>query len=647
MSSVDPLGGRPALGLGLQRDRQRQRRVAIVRAQARDDLARLAGRLARVLREPARLLRRPLRVALDLARERERREPDPRDGLGQRVVHVARQPRALRLGRQVALLRRQPGLGGRLAVQQPARARAGRRDDQVQGGLAEVGLERGGDLLDPGAHRDHPVVDGDEDRREQRRAGPAVQQAAEQRGGERVVEERALRARQHEDHRRQHQLGREVARMAHEHGPDAVPEAQRHERGQPGGDDRQRGQAQLRVVLAADERDQRHEQQARADRDDQLAGGLQPAAGAALAALADPALGVHWTEPAVLQARAEEDRDGDQDHRARQDQRRDDQAHARRGARGAAARGLVRRAAHVVGDVVERLRERHAELLGLQLRGDEALQLLGAVAVAQRLERRAAARPELHLAQRDQHLLADRALERLGDARERQPVAQAGADGHREDVEEVRQLALDPLLAHAARRATTQMSGKNQPMPGGEHDGARRPAAGQQQRERAAEQHQARRLVAVEALHREVARAPGEVQPAVDGLAPRGADRGHDARAHERRHPLEDPPQQRHAAAAVARSRPARAGRPGRGRAASARRPARCRPRTSPAGPASAGRHVSTFVRRRISTNAMTYSVTEKPSASSPSSVVVSSRMMPGEIALIIRIVPAPMPATR
>ena len=85
----------------------------------------------------------PLRVALDLARERERREADARDGLGQRVVHVARQPRALRLGRHLALLRGEPGLGGGLAVQQPARARAGRRDDQVQRGLAEVGLERG------------------------------------------------------------------------------------------------------------------------------------------------------------------------------------------------------------------------------------------------------------------------------------------------------------------------------------------------------------------------------------------------------------------------------------------------------------------------------------------------------------------------
>ena len=80
---------------------------------------------------------------------------------------------------------------------------------------------------------------------------------------------------------------------------------------------------------------------------------------------------------------------------------------------GPPARRLVRRAAHVGGDVVERLRQRHAELLGLQLGGDEARQLLGGVAVAQRLERRAAAGAELHLAQRDQHLLPHGAAERL------------------------------------------------------------------------------------------------------------------------------------------------------------------------------------------------------------------------------------------
>ena len=86
----------------------------------------------------------PGRVALDPARERERREPDPRDGLGQRVVHVARQPRALGLGgRQVALLRGQPRLGLGLAVEQP-RARPRRPPRRpVQGGLAEVGLEGG------------------------------------------------------------------------------------------------------------------------------------------------------------------------------------------------------------------------------------------------------------------------------------------------------------------------------------------------------------------------------------------------------------------------------------------------------------------------------------------------------------------------
>ncbi len=48
------------------------------------------------------------------------------------------------------------------------------------------------------------------------------------------------------------------------------------------------------------------------------------------------------------------------------------------------------RAAHVGRDVVERLRQWHAELLGLQLRRHERLQALGLVALAQRQERLAA-----------------------------------------------------------------------------------------------------------------------------------------------------------------------------------------------------------------------------------------------------------------
>ena len=133
-------------------------------------------------------------------------------------------------------------------------------------------------------------------------------------------------------------------------------------------------------------------------------------------------------------------------------------------------------------------------------------------------------------------------------------------------------------------------------MPRGEHDRGGRAAARQQQRERAAEQDQPRGLVAVEALHRDAAGAPGEVEPAVDRLAPRGADRGHHARAHERRHALEDPAQQRHAPAAVAVDAQPEPLDPGRGRAASGS-PARPMPTaTAASSPASAGRHVSTFV---------------------------------------------------
>ena len=90
-----------------------------------------------------------------------------------------------------------------------------------------------------------------------------------------------------------------------------------------------------------------------------------------------------------------------------------------------AARAARRRAswaadaAHVERDVVERLRERHAELLGLQLGADEGRERLGVVARAQREERVAARGAEVHLPQRGEDLLARRAAERLRHALER------------------------------------------------------------------------------------------------------------------------------------------------------------------------------------------------------------------------------------
>ena len=128
-SSRTPLRGRPALRLGPQRHRAAAaRRPSSSVAQARDDLARLARRLARVLGEPPRLGRRALRVALDPARERERGEADARDGLGQRVVHVAREPRALAPRRPSGAPARRaappPPPGGPAAARAPAPAAA-------------------------------------------------------------------------------------------------------------------------------------------------------------------------------------------------------------------------------------------------------------------------------------------------------------------------------------------------------------------------------------------------------------------------------------------------------------------------------------------------------------------------------------------
>ena len=287
---ADVLDGEVERGAALLRpaarergDRLRQRqRLAAVRAQPDDDLARLARRLAGVLREPARLQRRALGVALDPARQRQRREPDPRHRLGQRVVHLAREPRPLLLAREPALLRGELLLGLGLAVEQPPRRRAGGRGDEEQRGLRHELLERVGPRAGLAVH--DPEVDGGEQRARQRGAGAAVEQAAEQRRGLRVVDERAVDAGQQQDHRGQHELAREPRGMAHEAWPDPRPEPQRHERRRARRHDRADRRGALVLV---GEREQRHEQDARAHADDQLAGRLEPAAGAVGTALAD------------------------------------------------------------------------------------------------------------------------------------------------------------------------------------------------------------------------------------------------------------------------------------------------------------------------------------------------------------------------
>ena len=126
----------------------------------------------------------------------------------------------------------QLGLGLRLAVEQP---RAPPRRPPRRAGTAPAGRGRSGTCPGPcsSSSCERPVVDADEHQARRRAAGPAVEQAAEQRGRERVVEERALDAGQQQDHGRQHELGGEVGGMAHERRADAVPVAQRHERGRP------------------------------------------------------------------------------------------------------------------------------------------------------------------------------------------------------------------------------------------------------------------------------------------------------------------------------------------------------------------------------------------------------------------------------
>ena len=265
--------------------------------------------------------------------------------------------------------------------------------------------------------------------------------------------------------------------------------------------------------------------------------------------------------------------------------------------------------------------------------------------VAQGEERVAARRAEVHLAQRDQDLLARRAAERLGHALQRRAVAEARAHRHREDVEEVRQVALDPLLAQAAG-AREQDVGPEPAHGHGDEGDQPRAADQREEAEDGAAQQRERALEADEALHGQAAGAPGEVEPARDRLAAAEADPGRQARAEASREPLDQAPDQRAAAA--------------RGLDAGARgepvdRPAveQQRHRQQRAGEAEDDerareqrRHTSTFVVARISTNATAHSVPAAPSASRPASEDVISRMTPGVSTFIITIAAMPMPAT-
>ena len=255
----------------LSADRQRQR-AAFVGAQARDDLARLARRLAGVLGEPRAPPRRRAAGSRSII-ARERRAPRTRCPETVLASESCMSRASRERSPSAAIWRSCAAIRASASAWRSSspRARGARRgDDHVQRRLAEVGLEGGLAALDPVAHGDRPVVDADQQRREHDRARPAVQQTAEQRGGERVVEERALRCRSARGSPSP-APARPPSRPGwrHEHRPDPVPVAQRDERRDARRDQRER---RRREVLAARQRDHGDQQQPGADRDDQLAG---------------------------------------------------------------------------------------------------------------------------------------------------------------------------------------------------------------------------------------------------------------------------------------------------------------------------------------------------------------------------------------
>src|SRR6266498_6113754 len=139
--------------------------------------------------------------------------------------------------------------------------------------------------------------------------------------------------------------------------------------------------------------------------------------------------------------------DGHEDHRAGHEDHRDHQADLR-GGPGRAAAGLLRPvAAHLGGELDQRAGERRTELLRLQQRADELRQARREVAVAEVLQGRPAARSHVHHVQAGQDLLAEGAADARPDPGHAGTEAQPGADGDREHVEEVGELALDLVLA--------------------------------------------------------------------------------------------------------------------------------------------------------------------------------------------------------
>ena len=325
--------------------------------------------------------------------------------------------------------------------------------------------------------------------------------------------------------------------MAHERRPDAVPVAQRDER-RRGRDHDQRRSASVAVVLAG-QREQRDAAGCRRARRGSACTPTPASRRRPRARVADALVHALSGRTARCRGRSElrQQRHEDQDHRAGDDQRRHDQRHARRRARGPAARVLVRGAAHVLGDVVERLRERDAELLGLQLRGDER----AASDSRRRCARASRGTPGARLAPSSIWRSAVSISSPIGPpsasrhAPQRGAVAEAGAHGHGEDVEEVGQVALDPLLAQPplAREPDVGPEPADAPAPGSSSSGEL--PASTSSSMIAAEQRRERRLQPDEALHGEAGRAAGEVEPARERLALAAADRRRHARPEPRR----------------------------------------------------------------------------------------------------------------
>src|SRR3990170_3213191 len=151
----------------------------------------------------------------------------------------------------------------------------------------------------------------------------------------------------------------------------------------------------------------------------------------------------------VSEVADDQDQGGAKDHdeQGREDAPDEREEHLDRRLRGGLLRALPAFDPELFGLDLEHLRDRDAELLGLDDRADEVGERLDLGARHDVPERLAPDLADPYLGERPTELVHERALHLLDDLAERSVKTETGPDGDRQEVEGVRDLEEDRLLA--------------------------------------------------------------------------------------------------------------------------------------------------------------------------------------------------------